>query len=130
VGRRFIADITDARVQEIFEKVDEQLQKIERSGMLPAGVILTGGGAKLDGILESAKQHLRLPVSLGQALGVTSVVDRVHDPSMSTAIGLVLWGQQIQGAVQESRLGRFFKKVKRVNQLKYFSGKWFRALKP
>ena len=130
VGRRFIADITDARVQEIFEKVDEQLQKIERSGMLPAGVILTGGGAKLDGILESAKQHLRLPVSLGQALGVTSVVERVHDPSMSTAIGLVLWGQQIQGAVQESRLGRFFTKVKGANQLKDFAGKWFRALKP
>src|SRR3989339_1392109 len=52
VGRRFVADITEARVSEIFELVDRELQKIDRSGMLPAGVVLTGGGAKLAGILE------------------------------------------------------------------------------
>ncbi|MBI5370050.1 cell division protein FtsA [Candidatus Uhrbacteria bacterium] len=108
VGRRFVADITEARVQEIFEHVDKELQKVERSGMLPAGVILTGAGAKLSGILEAAKSTLRLPVSLGSAIGVTSVIDRATDPGLSTAIGLVLWGHHIRGAAHGGSIGKVF----------------------
>ena len=55
VSRRFVADIAQARMQEIFEMVDRELKKIERSGMLPAGVVLTGGAARLPGTLETAK---------------------------------------------------------------------------
>lgn len=130
IGRRFIADITEARVQELFEKIDEELQKVERSGMLPAGVVLTGGGAKLDGILELAKNMLRLPVSLGTAIGVTSVVERVQDPSLTTAIGLVLWGRQIQGLAPEGYLGKFFAKGKNIDRLKSFFSKWVHSLRP
>ncbi|MEK7615155.1 MAG: cell division protein FtsA [Patescibacteria group bacterium] len=108
VGRRFVADITEARVQEIFEHVDKELQKAERSGMLPAGVILTGSGAKLSGILEAAKTALRLPVSLGNAIGVTSVIDRSNDPGLSTAIGLVLWGNHIRGVDGGKGFGKIF----------------------
>src|SRR5690606_24102087 len=70
VGRRFIAEIAEARVQEIFELVDRELKNVDRSGMLPAGVVLTGGGAKLAGIVDAAKDALRLPVSLGTPIGV------------------------------------------------------------
>jgi len=132
VGRRFIADIAEARVQEIFEKVDAELKKVGRSGMLPAGVVLTGGGAKLHGIVEAAKQVLRLPASLGTSIGVTSVVERVNDPSMSTAIGLVLWGYHLS-TVSESgngRLGQIFDKVKGVKDIAGTVGKWFHSLRP
>ncbi|MBM5790009.1 cell division protein FtsA [Candidatus Parcubacteria bacterium] len=108
VSRRFVAEVTEARCQDIFERVDKELQKIERSGMLPSGVILTGGGAKLSGMLDSAKGILRLPVTLGSALGVSSVIDRTGDPAMSTAIGLVLWGQHIRGASSGAGLGKMF----------------------
>lgn len=109
VGRRFVADIAYARAQEIFEHVDKELKKIERSGMLPAGVVLTGAGAKLAGILEVAKATLRLPASAGIAIGVTSVIDRTNDPGMSTAIGLALWGYHIRGVAGNGGIGKVFK---------------------
>lgn len=93
VSRRFISDIAQARAEEIFERVEKELKKIERSGMLPAGVILTGGGIKLDGMAEIARSVLRLPVTVGAATQISTPLTEVaQDPAFSTAIGLVLWG--------------------------------------
>ncbi|MFC1787857.1 cell division protein FtsA [Patescibacteria group bacterium] len=108
VGRRFVADIVEARVQEIFELIDAELVKIDRSGMLPAGVVLTGGGAKLNGVLDTAKSAMRLPISFGTPIGITSVMDRTTDPAMSTAIGLVLWGREIHGSAESGGIGKLF----------------------
>ncbi|NQV89258.1 MAG: cell division protein FtsA [Parcubacteria group bacterium] len=130
VGRKFVADITEARVQEIFEHVDREMKKVDRSGMLPAGVILTGGGAKLCGIMDAAKNALRLPVSLGTPIGVTSVIDRVNDPSMSTAMGLVLWGHHIRGASGGRRLGNFMGKFGDVEKIGSSLKKIFKSLRP
>jgi len=130
VGRKFVADITEARVQEIFEHVDRELKKIDRSGMLPAGVILTGGGAKLSGIMDAAKSSLRLPVSLGTPIGVTSVIDRVNDPSMSTAMGLVLWGHHIRGASGGGKFGNLFGKIGDMEKIGSGLKKIFKSLKP
>jgi cell division protein FtsA len=130
VGKKFVADITEARVQEIFEHVDLELKKIDRSGMLPAGVILTGGGAKLRGIREVAKSSLRLPVTIGLPMGVTSVIDKINDPAMSTAIGLVLWGHHIRSLGGKGGLGNIFSKVGDLNKITSVLKKLFRSLKP
>ncbi len=130
VGRRFVADIVQARVQELFEMVDRELQKVERSGMLPAGVVLTGGSSKLAGILEQAKESLRLPVSLGTPIGISSVIERAHDPSLSTAIGLVLWGQNIRGSGEGGGIGKMFASFKGVDKMTSGIKKIFRSLKP
>jgi len=131
VGRRFIADITQARAQEIFEYVDKELKKVERSGMLPAGLVLTGAGAKLPGMLDAAKETLRLPVSLGNAIGITSVIDRANDPGLSTAIGLVLWGYHIRGTSGKGNFGKIFKSFG-GNMGKVTGGlkKLFKSIKP
>lgn len=130
VGRKFIADITDARVQEVFEKVDAELSKVDRSGMLPAGVILSGGGAKLSGMVEAAKRYLRLPASLGTPIGVTSVVERINDPGMSTSIGLVLWGYNIAATAERGKFGQVFSRVKNVGKVASGLGKWLKSLRP
>lgn len=130
VGRRFIADIAEARVQEIFEKIDEELRKAGRSGMLPAGVVLTGGGAKMRGMVEAAKKYLRLPATIGTPIGVTSVVERVNDPAMATAIGLVLWGRNLTAQNSDGKLGRIFDKVKGVKDVAGIIGGWFKSLRP
>ncbi|MBI4435461.1 cell division protein FtsA [Candidatus Uhrbacteria bacterium] len=130
VGRKFVADITEARVQEIFEHVDRELKKIDRSGMLPAGVILTGGGAKLSGILDAAKAAFRLPVSLGTPIGITSVIDKIHDPSMSTAMGLVLWGHHIRGTGSRGGIGQLFTRLGDMDKLTSGFKKIFQSLKP
>ncbi len=107
ISKKYIAEIIEARTEEIFDKVDAELKKIDRSGMLPAGVVLTGGGSKLPGIIEVAKSRLRLPAALGYPGGITSAVDKVNDLSFTTAVGLVLWGQQLRA----QRLGGFSQKV-------------------
>jgi len=98
ISKKYLTKIIEARVEEIFEKINEELKKIDKAGMLPAGVILTGGGAKLRGIIEQAKKVLRLPARLGQVDKTTSVLDKFNDLSFFTAIGLVLWGNQMLGA--------------------------------
>ena len=86
-----IAHITRARVEEIFDLVSKELKSIERFGMLPAGAILTGGGSKLNGIVEQAKEQLKLPVFLAKPQKIHTIVDKVEDPSYSTVLGLILW---------------------------------------
>jgi len=92
VSRKYIAEIIEARTEEIFEKVDEELEKIERSGMLPAGVLLAGGGSKLPGVVDVAKNKLRLPVSVGEVKNMETIIDKVNDPNFLPAVGLVIWG--------------------------------------
>ncbi|PIY62762.1 cell division protein FtsA [Candidatus Uhrbacteria bacterium CG_4_10_14_0_8_um_filter_58_22] len=103
ISLRYVSQIVEARCEELLEKVDKELKTVGRSGLLPAGVVLTGGGAKLPGLVELAKEKLRLPVSLGFPVGMTSITDRVNDLSFSTAIGLVQWG--INDLPPETRRG-------------------------
>lgn len=130
VGLKFVSEITEARVAEIFEHVDKELQKVDRSGMLPAGVILTGAGSKLAGMLDIGKTVLRLPLSLGTPIGISSVIDRVNDPAMSTAIGLVLWGKHIRGTDTGKGFGNLISKIGGIEKISGTLKKLFKSLKP
>jgi cell division protein FtsA len=92
VNRKYLAEIIEARVEEIFSDVNAELQKIGKVGNLPGGAIITGGGAKLEGIAELAKKILRVPAALGYPVDVASVSEKISDLSFVTAIGLVKWG--------------------------------------
>lgn len=96
ISRRQIAEIIEARVEEINKMVDRELQSIDRSGLLPAGIIVTGGGAKLPGLVEAGKRDFRLPVSVGFPQGYTSAIDKIQDPSFTTALGLASWAADSQ----------------------------------
>ena len=123
---RFISEIIEARAEEIFETVDDELRKIDRSGMLPVGAVLTGGTMKLAGMIDVAKRVLRLPATIGVASHVSSVVDEVHDPSYATAVGLALWGYTIR-SVSKKRFSIDFKGFgKMSDQVR----KWLKALVP
>ncbi|TAN33483.1 cell division protein FtsA [Patescibacteria group bacterium] len=97
VKRKYLCEIVAARMEEILQKVDEQLRQVQRSGLLPAGVIFSGAGAKLAGLVEFSKRVLRLPSALGYPLGLMSVTDKVNDLGFATAIGMVKWGAQAAG---------------------------------
>jgi len=99
-SRKYLAEIIEARVEEIFHLIDKQLREINKSGKLPSGVVLTGAGAKLPGIGEVAKREFRLPASIGLPQGVDSAIEKMNDPGLTTAVGLVLWGQANQIATQ------------------------------
>jgi len=129
VSRKYIAEIIEARTEEIFEKADDELKKIERSGMLPAGIILTGGGSKLEGMIEVAKSKMKLPASIGRPIGVSGVVDRTHDVSFSTAIGLVMWGSEVQ-TEKGGRIGNVISRFKSVDNVTKSMKKWLKSLIP
>ena len=102
-SRRELAEIIEARLSEIFDLINKELKNISRAQLLPAGVILAGGGAKLPKIKELAKKELRLPARLGYPEEFTT---QIEDPSFSVCCGLVLWGQDLEAEKPSS----FFKK--------------------
>lgn len=129
ISKKYVAEIIEARVEEIFDKIDNELKKIERSGMLPAGVFLIGGGAKLTDIVETAKNRLRLPACLGSNKNVMLAIDKVNDINYLTALGLAVWGNQLTGRGKKnsklnSRLGGAVGKgLEKVKE-------WFKSLIP
>ncbi len=94
VSRYYLAEIIEARVEEIFDKVDNELKKIERSGMLPAGAFIIGGGANTEDILDVAKQKLRLPAVIGTNKSIQTIIDKVNEPGYLIALGLAVWGSK------------------------------------
>ncbi len=94
VRKKDIAEITEARLEEIFKMVNEELKKIDKSGKLPAGVVLTGGGAKVDKIVDLGKKVLKLPVFLGYPVKKDFPIDKLNDLEYTTALGLVLWADK------------------------------------
>ncbi|MEA1909684.1 MAG: cell division protein FtsA [Patescibacteria group bacterium] len=92
ISRRYVAEIIEARLMELFMMVKTELRKVGKDGMLPAGAVLVGGGAKLPGIVDFAKDHLGLPAQIGFPIELRGVVDHLDDPRFVTAIGLVMWG--------------------------------------
>lgn len=92
VQRKKIVEIVEARLSEIFSMMDKELRKIDRSGKLPAGIVLCGGGSKLPNIVDLAKKELRLPAQIGFPESIPGVVDKMDDPSYATAEGLIAWG--------------------------------------
>lgn len=85
----YIASIIEARLKEIFELITQELKKIDRDGLLPAGVVLVGGGANLKAIADLAKQELKLPIKIGSPQGVEGSIADVDNPIYANLVGLI-----------------------------------------
>ena len=96
VSKKMMAEIIEARYHEIFILVKDELAKIHRDGMLPAGVVLTGASVKMPGTIDLARETLNLPVQIGFPQNFDGVVDKIDDPAYATAIGLILWGSRLE----------------------------------
>lgn len=126
VSRKEVANIISARLDEIFSFVDRELKQIGRSGLLPAGVLFTGGGAHLPGVVETAKRKLRLPARIGKLQVFEGVTEQTSDPSYGVVLGLILWALE-QEVVSARRVGLRVPDVRAtVNKLRG----WFRAFLP
>ncbi|MFZ5982526.1 MAG: cell division protein FtsA [Patescibacteria group bacterium] len=108
VSRHHVAEIIEARLEEIFGFVNKELKAIGRDRLLPAGAVLTGGTAKLPGIVDLAKDALGLPSQVGFPIPLGGLIDKVDDPAFVTATGLILW--QFEGLSQEKSGGFSFGK--------------------
>ena len=121
VSKRYIADIISARVGEILEKIDEEFTSVGKNRMLPAGVIFTGGGAKIQGLIPLAKDQLGLPAALGYPIDTPSVSNYATDLSFTTAIGLASWGLHVDDTKpRRSRLKDVGNAIRGIGKV----GKW------
>jgi len=127
ISVKHVSEIVQARCEEIFSLINAELKKIDRFGLLPAGVVLTGGGAKLNGLIDLAKEKLKLPVVIGLPQGAAeSSIDKINDPSYATAIGLAIWGSQSSHKSAKFRLPNFSSVDDAVSKMK----RWFKSLLP
>ena len=93
LARQTLAAVVMPRYEEIFGYVQEELR---RGGfvedMIPAGVVLTGGSSKMEGVVELAEEVFHMPIRLGTPQYVTGLVDVVRNPIHATGVGLLLFG--------------------------------------
>ncbi len=124
VSKKQVVEIIRARYQEILIHAKEELAKIHRDGMLPAGVILTGAGSKMPGVIDLARETLNLPAQIGFPTNYEGVVDKIDDPAYTTAIGLLLMGTKVDGRSHSGLKGINLKKG--ITNIKG----WFKNLIP
>ncbi len=92
VARRDLANVIEARVEEMFEQVQKEMKRSGYDGLLRAGVVLTGGCAELNGIQEVASRVLNCPVRVAKPERLTGMADVLKHPSYSTSVGLLRVG--------------------------------------
>lgn len=120
ISKRFVAEIIEMRLAEIMEWIGGELKHINRAGKLPAGAVFIGGGCKMAGLVELAKQELRLPAKIGTPdLSQFEVINseltsELEDPEYACCLGLLLWGREntsLKFSALNASVGNWFRKV-------------------
>lgn len=92
VSRRQMVLILEARAEEMYAMIMNEIKRSGYEGLLPAGLVLTGGTADLRGFAELGREMLQLPVRVGRVRNVSGLADAVSSPAYATAVGLLQWG--------------------------------------
>lgn len=92
VQRTELVNIIEARAEEILMMVQQEIKRSGYDAMLPAGIVLTGGGAQLPGIRNLAAKILNLPVRIAKPEKMVGLTDQINSPAYATSVGLLNWG--------------------------------------
>lgn len=126
VLRYDVSSILRARVEELAEFIQAEVQRSGYGGLLPAGIVLTGGSANLRGLAPALAELLDMPARTGFPQGVQGLGDTVRNPAYATAAGLLLWGLQHGVVGEEPARGSSFELSAWWGRL----GAWLRDLLP
>ena len=131
VSRQDMAHIIEARVEEIFSLTLQEIKRSGYDGLLPAGMVLTGGTSALPGIRQLASQVLGLPVRTAQPENLVGLVDQLKSPAFSTGVGLLHWAAALAENDLSSTRGQKSSRGKPENPVNLDSVKdWFKRLLP
>jgi len=92
LARQTLADVVEPRYEELFTLIQAQLRRSGYEDLIAAGIVLTGGSAKMDGVIELAEEVFHMPVRVGYPKYVTGLIDVVRNPIHATGVGLLLFG--------------------------------------
>lgn len=102
VSRKELANIIEAREEEILMLVLQEIRRSGYDGMLPAGIVLTGGGSLMPGIRKLAIDVTGLPVRIGKPERMVGLTDQISTPAFATSVGLLQWAILMSETNQES----------------------------
>ena len=97
---RMLSEIVEPRAQELLALVLDELKRAGLDSRIPAGLVLTGGGARLDGLAELAERVFSLPVRVAVPRGLEGMTEEVSRPEYATAVGLLLYGARVRHLAQ------------------------------
>jgi cell division protein FtsA len=120
IPRLQLVQILEARAEEIFAMVQEEIKHSGYEGLLPAGLVLTGGAVELPGFRELGREMLKMPVRIGHARNIGGLVDAVSSPAYATAVGLLQWGLRygsLERRTQKPARGRWADLYKRFTEI-------------
>lgn len=113
LSRQALAEVVEPRYDELFTLIQAELRRSGFEDLIAAGIVLTGGASKMEGVVHLAEEIFHMPVSLGSPRNVAGLKDIVRNPVYATGVGLLLYGQQreeevgVRGPVRTlSLLGR------------------------
>ena len=101
LSRQALAEVVEPRYEELFTLIQSELRRSGFEDLIPAGIVLTGGASKMEGVVELAEEIFHMPVSIGKPKNVSGLSDIVRNPIYATAVGLLQYG-----AAQGDRAGR------------------------
>ncbi len=96
LSRQTLAEVVEPRYDELLSLVQAELRKSGFEDIIAAGVVLTGGSSKMDGVVDLAEEIFHMPVRLGSPQYVSGLSDVVSNPIHATGVGLLLFGEQHQ----------------------------------
>jgi cell division protein FtsA len=94
MARRILSEILQPRAEEVFHQVWDEIRRAGYERSLNSGIVLTGGGAILEGLPEIAEQIFDLPIRRGVPVGIGGLADHVNSPAFATPVGLVLYAHR------------------------------------
>jgi len=94
LARQTLAEIVEPRFEELFGLVRDELRRSGFEELIAAGVIITGGSAKMEGAVELAEEVFHMPVRLGSPQYVEGLLDVIRNPIHATGVGLLLYGKE------------------------------------
>lgn len=96
LSRQTLAEVVEARYDELFTLIQAELRSSGFEDLIAAGVVLTGGASKMEGLVELAEEIFHMPVSVGSPANVTGLKDIVKNPIYATGVGLLMYGRERQ----------------------------------
>jgi cell division protein FtsA len=130
ISRQDLSDIIEARVTEIFKLIHQEIKRSGYDGLLPAGLVLTGGVSMLPGIKRLATEVMGLPIRAAQPENLVGLVDKLNSPAYSTSVGLLYWGFNVHENGINQKRGRK-RRVKGESNMVFANLKeWIKRLLP
>ena len=115
MSRQTLAEVVEPRYDELFRLIQAELRRSGFENIIASGIVLTGGGAKMEGLIELAEEIFHMPVSLGAPRLVAGLKDIVRNPVYATSVGLLQYGlerEQERTEKQSSRKSSTFDSIR------------------